>query len=220
MIILVLGLFIHFPSIEAPEILEIPGLGIAFLFLVGGYIAGSILQEVSRRVDEYICGLDNNFEPFERLQVFTNRMDRVEGGGKPEYDYDEQFWKGSQSFFKNKDYSEIDSNQLLGHRELFELTQSHLLNNSVGQMYRFQILYHFFRSVYILLSFTAIFYFLSFVLLLMNNASVELAIPYLALSIIFLFAGVVGYNQRKFFETRMAEVMIVDFTSNVLSGEA
>lgn len=177
--------------------------GSSILVIVLGYFVGHLLQAIASPIDNWVYFSCHDEYPFEEaLQNASN--DSVEG----------RFLDNVDSFF-TIDSEESDEFSGL---ERFKLTQSYLWNNDIGRAQRFQILYSFLRSMWVLLILGAFLHLLVLVVrfgwgyqLLWTPLQSGVIIVALAL------AGIGSYLRRVQYHKMMVDTLIHDFYANVLS---
>lgn len=172
------------------------------LLLVVSYTAGHLVQAVASPIDTRLAKHCDYALPFEAELKGEN--DGNEASVRA------QFSKRAPEFFGG-DFSGGD---------LFSLTQSYLLNNGIGRVRRFQALYSFFRSLWVLLCIVTVAYGIVSVLTCLNRYSPMWSLPSITgYSLLLAIGTYLAYLRRRKYHEEMAKTMIFDFYTNVLAEE-
>lgn len=177
--------------------------GSSILVIVLGYFVGHLLQAIASPIDHGVYFYRRDEYPFEKaLQEASS--DSVE----------ERFSDHVDSFFAVGSEEPDDLSGL----EQFKLTQSYLWNNDIGRAQRFQILYSFLRSMWVLLILGAFLHLL--VLFMKFGWGYQLLWTPLQSGVIIValaLAGIGSYLRRVQYHKMMVDALIYDFYANVLS---
>lgn len=191
-------------SIEGVDIAEVT-VGSSVLIVVLGYVVGQLVQAVASLIDKQVYFLRREEYPFEQV-LEEAPSDSVE----------EQFAESIEAFFVP---DEAETNDLEGY-EAFKLTQSYLWNHNIGRGQRFQVLYTFLRSMWVILIAGAGLHFLG--LLAVESGEYQLVWTSLQSTVIIVVLGVSGiiaYLRRLKYQNMMVDALIFDFYANVLTQE-
>lgn len=189
------------------------GLAGSLAGLIVSYVVGTVIQDVARRVD---ARLNSNYSV---KRQFKARMD--EASDDDHRTIRRRFFHGALLFFDDTDaesYEDIDDR--IDVYQLFDMVQSYLLDGNVGRLYRFMLLMHFFRSLYVIFLFFAAGHLLvslgglfgMYSPVLGWTGSLIMAVPLAG-------TAVLCYQERNFFQGEMIDSMISDFYSTVLSRD-
>lgn len=175
--------------------------GSGFIVVITGYFIGHVIQALASPIDLRVYSRYHEMFPFEGALETADEQDRVIN------DFDER----TKQFLQPSDEEVSNS-------ELFELLQSYLWNNEIGRSKRFQTLYTFLRSMWVLLAFGGAIH----LLFLSANILISYPLYWSVGQSIFIIAGLVilsyvSYKRRIKYHRRMARAMIFDFQANVLS---
>lgn len=179
--------------------------GSSILVIVLGYFIGHLIQAVASPIDNWVYFLRRDEYPFEKtLQEASS--DSVE----------ERFSDNVDAFFE----LETEEPDNLTGIERFTLTQSYLWNNNIGRAQRFQILYSFLRSMWVLSVLGALLHLLGLIAMYgwgyaLMWTPLQSGLIIAALSL----AGIGSYLRRIQYHEMMAGALIFDFYANVLSQE-
>lgn len=177
--------------------------GSSILVIVLGYFVGHLLQATASPIDDWVYFYYHDEYPFEEaLQEASDGS--VEG----------RFSDNIDSFFA---LDPEQSDELSG-TERFKLTQSYLWNNEIGRAQRFQVLYSFFRSIWVLFGLGAVLHLLG--LAAMFGWDYQLLwTPFQSGVIIaaLTLVGIGSYLRRVQYHEMMVDALIYDFYANVLS---
>ena len=191
-------------SIAAINIAEVT-VGTSVLIVVLGYFVGHLVQAVASRVDRCIYFLRRDEYPFEQA-IAEAKSDSVE----------DKFSDMIDSFFGE---GNGENDELSGY-ERFKLTQSYLWNNNIGRSQRFQILYTFLRSMWVLLVLGAILHLLGLIALLWLDYSLVWTPVQSGMIIVVLTVfGILAYLRRLKYHNMMIDALIYDFYANILTQQ-
>lgn len=184
----------------SPENLTV---GSGFLVVIIGYFIGHVVQALASPIDVRMYFRYHDDFPFEEVLKTVDDQDGVING----------FDRRAKLFFQTTDENVGDS-------ELFELVQSYLWNHDIGRSKRFQTLYTFLRSMWVLLALGSVVHFL----VLVGKVLVEYPLYWSVGESLLITAGLfalsyVSYKRRIKYHRRMARAMVFDFQANVLSQE-
>ncbi len=188
-----------------------------FVVLVLGYAFGRVMQEgISRKCDELLrrCILSDDYLP--AIHEFSRRMNKARSDD--ERTLRKRFLEGALVYFDDGDAEKVgEIDQRHDDFKLYNLTQSHLLNNNVGRLNRFTILSLFHRSIYVISGLGA---FLHFYVVYLNYVlGVEFIldpVESVVIAITLLVISFVSFRGSWFFQTKMVDTMIIDFYSSEL----
>lgn len=178
------------------------GLVIAMLVLIAGYIIGHFLQGFASWTDSsvrlrIVSKLNIDAETLTILYPFEEELENM--------DEDSAVYSGFMEA-KNELFDAA-----LTDGDLFRAVQSYLWNYDIGRMRRFQTLYTFFRSLWVLLFLGAIVYGFFSILSCLGIYTPIVDGRYLGLLSIVLLGGAIGaYLRRVRFHREMARAMIYD----------
>lgn len=181
-------------------------LGSSILIIVVGYLVGHLIQAVASPIDRCVYFRFNDRYPFEEiLREAENRGD---------WSVEKEFSENIEMFFRtNSD----DAANLSGY-ETFQLTQSYLWNHNIGRARRFQILYTFLRSVWVILAFGAIAYITAAVAQIWGFYQLVWTPLQTLLIILGITIGsIISFSRRVKYHKIMAKSLVFDFYANVLS---
>lgn len=191
-------------TISAVNLAELT-VGTSVLIVVIGYFMGHLVQAVASRVDEWVYFWRRDEYPFEKA-IAEARSDSVE----------DKFSSMIDSFFGDRN----GENEDFSGYERFKLTQSYLWSNNIGRSQRFQILYTFLRSMWVLLFFGAVLHLMGLVALLWLDYSLVWTPMQSGIIIVVLaVSGVLAYLRRLKYHNMMIEALIYDFYANILSQQ-
>lgn len=177
--------------------------GSSVLIVVLGYFVGHVVQAFASPIDNTVYKTHKDGYPFERaLKEASN------GSVK------KKFADNIDSFFASEESDEFEE------VETFKLTQSYLWNNNIGRAQRFQVLYTFLRSMWVLLVGGALLHTLGLITLLCLDYEMMWT-PLQSLVIIASLAGigVITYLRRVKYHEMMVDALIFDFYANVLTEQ-
>ena len=181
-----------------PEYLTV---GSGFLVVIIGYFIGHVIQALASPIDLKVYFRYHEDFPFEDVLKTADERDGVING------FDER----AELFFQPTDEIVSDS-------ELFELIQSYLWNHEIGRSKRFQTLYTFLRSMWVLLALGGVVHLLALGTKVLVTYPLYWSVGESLLIIVGLFVlSYVSYKRRVKYHRRMARSMIFDFQANVLS---
>ncbi|MDG5760492.1 hypothetical protein QA600_14215 [Natronococcus sp. A-GB1] len=191
-------------SIDGIDITEVT-VGSSVLVIVLGYFVGHLVQAVASPIDNWVYFLWREDYPFEKS------LEEARSGS-----VEDRFDENIQMFFDSDD---VDTDDLKEY-EMFKLTQSYLWNNNIGRAQRFQVLYSFLRSMWILLLAGAVLHGLG----LFASEYGEYQLVWSPLQSIVIVvtlgvSGVIAYLRRLKYQGMMVDALIFDFYANVLSQE-
>jgi hypothetical protein len=178
-------------------------LGSSLLVIVIGYFVGHLIQAVASPIDNWVYLRWRDDYPFEEA-LKQAEENSVKGRFKDSVD----------SFFA----LDADNPDKLNGFERFKLTQSYVWNNNIGRAKRFQILYTFLRSMWVLLVVGALLHLIALIATYRVGYSLLWTPLQSGVIIVVLFlAGCVSLWRRIQYHDEMAEALIFDFHANVLS---
>jgi len=177
--------------------------GSSVLIVIFGYFIGHVIQAFASPIDNAVYKNHKKGYPFERAL-----NEASEGSIK------KKFANNIDSFFLSEESDELQES------ERFKLTQSYLWNNNIGRAKRFQVLYTFLRSMWVLLIGGALLHTLGLIAHLCLDYGL-LWTPLQSLVIIFTLAtiGVILYLRRVKYHDMMADALIFDFYANILTDQ-
>lgn len=207
------------PASATDPVLSALGSGIGFLFvaLVVGYVVGLVLQEVSRRLDKRVMERVGAEESPYVAEVQQGKTDLENNERTLRRDY----FVGAQLFFDADGVAEYDRiPKRFDEYRLRTLTQSHLLNNDIGRMQRFQMLFVLMRSLYVTFAVTG----LGYAALTASSVAGLYAgrwslVTTALFGAVLAVLAVVAYNQRLFYKQVMAKTMIRDFYAAEIASQ-
>ncbi|MDL0135672.1 hypothetical protein PNP85_02715 [Halobacterium salinarum] len=179
--------------------------GSSALIVVLGYFVGHLVQAVASPIDKKVYIWRQDHYPFEQA-LAEARDDSVE----------ERFDENIERFFS----LDSDGSDGLNDYEVFKLTQSYLWNNDIGRAQRFQVLYTFLRSVWVLSVAGAVLHLLG--LVASECTGYQLVWSPLQSTVIIgvlVVAAGIAYLRRVKYHKMMADALIFDFYANVLGQE-
>lgn len=196
---------------------ELPDIGVlgGVTFIVFAYVVGQLLQAISSPIDTRLAKRWGYAYPFED-----------EMSGEPVEPSEENNEEDQQSL------EEVSVNQKFGseihdyfgarfdNTDLFFLTQSRLWNEDIGRMRRFQVLYTFFRSLWVIFALGTILH-----MIILGAGLCGLYDPlWEPLGSVMWIAGFgvstwLAYKRRRKMHEKMAKTMVVDFYANILAKE-
>lgn len=172
------------------------------IFLVLSYPIGHLVQAVASPVDTWLAKRKNRAYPFED-QLTLARRDKASNKTTVR----SIFLDGLRDYFGDEIKDE----------ELFYAVQSYLLNNDIGQMKRFQFLYTFFRSLWVLFFGALIIHLLALIGSMTHlYNSIWKPDELMIISGLLLAASWLSYQRRVKFHKRMTKAMIFDFYTSEL----
>lgn len=175
--------------------------GSGLFVVIIGYFVGHVIQALASPVDLKIYLQYHDDFPFEEVLRTADEQDSVING------FDDR----AELFFQPTDETVSGS-------ELFELVQSYLWNHDIGRSRRFQTLYTFLRSMWVLLALGGVIHIFAIVGDILFNYPLYWSVGESLLIIAGLFGlSYVSYKRRIKHHRQMARSMILDFQSNVLS---
>lgn len=186
--------------IEGFELAEVT-LGSGLLVVVVGYFVGHLVQGVASPIDTWVYFLRRDEYPFEA------RFKEVEEGTVEAFYLEEvdSFFGGGVNGFSAL--------------ELFKLTQSYLWTHGFSLAQRFQILYTFFRSMWVLLAAGAVVHSIALAGAVWWGYPLYWSVEQSVVFILVLIGGcLVSYRRRLKFHFRMVDAMIFDFCADVVGG--
>lgn len=182
------------------------------VILIISYVIGHLIQAISSIIDSRLNRLIYNF-----INFLTSDNYHV----KYLYTFEDELNKKSkENSVKNYFIDRIDSffGDDINDKELFSVVQSYLWNNDIGRSRRFQSLYTFFRSLWILFLFGTVSYISVFFLSILDDYNSIWSISEIIIIILILMiCCILSYYRRVKFQNIMVKSMIVDFYTNVLS---
>jgi|GEM_PF-3751131 len=182
-------------------------LGSGLLIIVGGYLMGHLVQAVASPIDEWVYFQHHENYPFEAVLQEA----REEDGSSVEKRFDENI----EEFFEG---SGDDAAELNGF-EIFRLTQSYLWNHDIGRARRFQILYTFLRSIWVIFALGAGVHLVAAVAEHCGGYELVWSLRQSGLIVVGLSVGaVISYRRRLKYHAEMANSLVFDFYANVLSS--
>ena len=179
-------------------------LGSSLLVIVLGYFVGHLIQAVASPIDDWVYLSRRDDYPFEET-LKEAKEDSVES----------RFKNSIDPFFA----LDADDPAELNGIERFKLTQSYLWNNNIGRAQRFQTLYSFLRSMWVLLVAGALLHLIALVAMFCVGYPI-LWTPLQSglIIVILLLSGIASYWRRVQYHKEMVDALIFDFYSNVLSN--
>lgn len=204
------------PAGVADRLLSAESIGLAgsLVGLITSYVVGTILQDVARRVDRGINPEDHSVR-----RAFKARMDRA--SDDDQRTVRRRFLHGALLFFDDTEaerYEDVD--ERIDVYKLFDMVQSYLLDADIGRLYRFMLLMHLFRSLYVVFLLAAPGYVLVALGDLLGVYPSALGWSWsLLVAVALLSLSALCYQERKFFQEEMIDSMISDFYSTVLSRD-
>jgi hypothetical protein len=188
--------------IEKVNIADIT-LGSSLLVIVLGYFIGHLIQAVASPIDDCVYQRRHDDYPFEEALKEVEK-DSVQNRFKDSID----------SFFA----LDADDPAELNSTDRFKLTQSYLWNNNIGRTQRFQILYSFLRSMWVLLVAGALLHLIALVgMFCVGYPLLWTPLQSVVIIVILLLSGIASYWRREQYHEEMANALIFDFYANVLS---
>lgn len=177
--------------------------GSSVLIVVFGYFVGHVIQGVASPIDDAVYNKYNDSYPFERALEEAS-SDSVE----------EKFADEIDLFFASEEDDEFRG------FERFKLTQSYLWNNNIGRARRFQVLYTFLRSIWVLLIAGALLHILGLIALLcLDYGLLWTPLQSFTISVLLAITGFITYRRRLKYHEEMADALIFDFYANVLTDQ-
>lgn len=192
----------------------VPNLGIVGLFVlvVVGYVVGWVVQAFSRRIDTRLMDYLGHTK---LMESYCTKAD--EAREDDEWCFERRFVEGAQMFFDHNGAEVYDDiTDPFDPRTLKNLTQSYVLDNDIGRMYRFKVLHVFMRSLYFLFGLGAVIHFLLVILQLGLSRGYVPALgtlESLGLAIFLTIGCLETYEMRKYLRTSMMRSMMGDFYS-------
>lgn len=145
----------------------------------------------------------------DRATPFESRLEKA----------DDSEWYNVEDLFLD-DVGEFFDDGLSNY-ELFFVVQSYLWNNDIGRLRRFQSLYTFFRSTWVLLLIATLLHALVFILSVVNlYPSIWSSQALVVITFTLVGATIIAYRRRIRFHQEMVKSMIYDFYANVITSEA
>jgi hypothetical protein len=177
--------------------------GSSVLIVVFGYFVGHMIQAFASPIDNAVYMNHKGAYPFERAL-----------SGAKNGSVKKKFADNIDSFFTSEEGGELRD------FEKFKLTQSYLWNNNIGRAQRFQVLYTFLRSMWVLLIGAALLHTLGLIAHLYLDYGL-LWTPLQSFVLIFSLAGigVIIYFRRVKYHDMMVDALIFDFYANILNDE-
>lgn len=179
------------------------------LFLLVSYILGHFVQSIASPIDSW--WMERKFQVWkivkeDQLYPFENLLDRARD--------DENYVVVNQFLNRKGDFFEDN----LSGVELFSVTQSYLWNHNIGRMRRFQVLYTFFRSLWILFLLGAGLYLIAILGAWWELYTTVWSFGELMIICVLLgVSAVLAYFRRVKLHSEMAKAMVFDFYANVFS---
>jgi len=201
----------HFILTKLPDVGILGGV----TFVIFAYVAGQLLQVISSPIDTRLAKRRGYAYPFE-----DEMSSESEGASKEDTEGEQQSLE--EVSVNQKFGSEIHDyfGARFDNTDLFFLTQSRLWDGDIGRMRRFQVLYTFFRSLWVIFALGTI---LHLIVLITGLCDIYNPI-WEPLGSVILIAGLsvsayLSFKRRRKMHEKMAKTMIVDFYANVLAKE-
>lgn len=176
-------------------------LGSSVLIVVFGYFVGHLVQAVASPVDDWVYFRRHDGYPFER------KLAEADDDSVPD-----RFKEHVDPFFA------VDPGEEFVGGERFKLTQSYLWNHDLGRAQRFQVLYTFLRSMWMLLIVGAVLHIVAAVVAAgTGHELVWTLVQSVVIVVGLVVTGVVSYWRRLHYQEMMVDALIYDLYANVLS---
>ena len=197
----------HFILDEAQEV----GVAAGLTFVIFAYVVGHLVQAIASPIDTYWAKCRGFAYPFEdELSEKDSNSLSDEEGSLDQVSVNEKFYSEVEAHFSGE-FSNTD---------LFFLTQSRLWNEDIGRMRRFQVLYTFFRSLWVVFAIGTVLH-----VLILVASRFEYYNPFLGreASIVLIIgltvSALLSYYRRRKMHKKMAKTMVVDFYANILAKD-
>lgn len=192
-----------------------PGVVGLFVLIVVGYVVGWVVQSCSRRFDNRIMAFLGHDG---RMTEYYNEAEQAHEDD--EWSFRRRYVETAQAFFDHDDADGYDDiTESFDPNTLKHLTQSYVLDNDIGRMYRFKVLHIFMRSLYFLFALGAVAHlFLAILQYGLGWGYVPAlgTLESLGLSSFLLVGCWETYGMRKYLERSMLKSMMTDFYTSEL----
>ncbi|WP_312909936.1 hypothetical protein [Natronosalvus caseinilyticus] len=197
----------HFILDEAQEV----GVAAGLTFVIFAYVVGHLIQAIASPIDTYWAKYRGFAYPFENeLSGEDSDSSSDDEGSLDQVSVNEKFTSEVESHFSGE-FSNTD---------IFFLTQSRLWNEDIGRMRRFQVLYTFFRSLWVVFAIGTVLHVLILVAKWFEYYNSFLGTEDSIVLISGLtVAALLAYYRRKKMHKKMAKTMVIDFYANILVKE-
>lgn len=197
----------HFILDEIQEV----GVATGLTFVIFAYVVGHLVQAIASPIDTYWAKYRGFAYPFEdELSEKDSDSPSDDEGSLDQVSINKNFSSEVEAHFSG-DFSSTD---------LFFLTQSRLWNENIGRMRRFQVLYTFFRSLWVVFAIGTALHILMAVASWFEHYNPFLGIETSIVLITGLtIAALLSYYRRKKMHKKMAKTMVVDFYANILAKD-